>query len=69
MLCAPSVSDYDKKNVNLYLCCTATVTRTTKPYAPVFQEMINKVTPFLNHLLRWDAEETANSLFLLLPVV
>lgn len=64
--CTQSFSYYDRKNVNLSLCCIATVTKTTKPYAPVFQGMINKVTPFLNHLLHWDAEEAANSPFLLL---
>lgn len=63
-MCTQSFSDYDRKNVNL--CCIATVTKATKPYAPGFQEMINKVTLFLNHLLHRDAEETANSLFLLL---
>lgn len=59
-MCTRSFSDYDKKNVKS-LCCIATVTEATKPYAPVFQEMINKVTPFLSHLLHWHAEETVNS--------
>lgn len=61
-MCTQSFSDYDRKNVNLYLCCIAAVTKATKPYAPVFQEMINKVTPFLNYLLHRDAEEIANLL-------
>lgn len=35
------------------LCCIATVIKATKPYAPVFQWIISKVTQFLNHLLHW----------------
>lgn len=61
-MCIQRFSDYGRKNVNLYLCCIATVTKATKPYVPVFQEIINKVTLFLNHLLCQDAE-TENSHF------
>lgn len=62
-MCTQNFLDFDRKNVNLYLCCIATITKATKPYAPVLQEMINKVTPFLNHLLHQDVEEIADSLF------
>lgn len=62
-MCTQSFSDYDRKNVNL--CCVATVTKATEPYAPVFQEMINKVTRFLKHLPQWDVEDAAHPFWFL----
>lgn len=62
-MCTQSFSDYDRKNVNL--CCVATVTKATEPYAPVFQEMINKVTRFLKRLPQWDVEDAAHPFWFL----
>lgn len=43
----------------------ATVTKATEPYAPVFQEMINKVTRFLKHLPQWDVEDAVHPFWFL----
>lgn len=51
------------------MCCIATVPKATELYAPVFQEMVNKVTWFLKHLPLWDEEDEVPFLLRLPPEV